>query len=198
MCKGWVDLGHSWDTLGRFWSTLGPISRALVGIRVNGNLDPIGIVFFRDDRFRKAVFLPVPVKIGKAHAGTFANVDEGEDVENVRISGVAGSALHGNRLVDAENARIGEADRLRLFLDDDAAATMIVGNQNLPPTSFAPRRITPPSVFAKALYDSQRESGNPPDASFRFSIPPHFTTSQWPVLELPIRFIKDLRVNALI
>ena len=26
----------------------------------------------------------------------------------------------------------------------------------------------------------------------------YFTTSQWPVLELPIRFIKDLRVNALI
>ena len=26
----------------------------------------------------------------------------------------------------------------------------------------------------------------------------HFTISQWPVLELPIRFIKDLRVNALI
>lgn len=88
--------------------TLGPIGRALVGIRVNGNLDPIGIVFLRDDRFRKAVFLPVPVKIGKAHAGAFANVDEGEDVEDVRISGVAGSALHGNRLVDAENARIGE------------------------------------------------------------------------------------------
>ena len=73
------------------------------------------------------MFLPVPVEIGKAHAGTFADVDEGEDVEDVRISGVAGSALHGNRLVDAENARIGEADRLRLFLDDDAAATMIVG-----------------------------------------------------------------------
>ena len=73
------------------------------------------------------MFLPVPVKIGKAHTGAFANVDEGEDVEDVRISGVAGSALHGNRLVNPENARIGEADRLRLFLDDDAAATMIVG-----------------------------------------------------------------------
>ena len=54
------------------------------------------------------MFLPVPVEIGKAHAGAFANVDEGEDVEDMRIAGVAGSALHGNRLVDAENARIGE------------------------------------------------------------------------------------------
>ena len=49
----------------------------------------------------------------------------------MRISGVAGSALNGNCLVDAEDARIGEADRLRLFLDDDAAATMIVGNLKL-------------------------------------------------------------------
>ena len=194
----WVTLGHSWGTLGRFLGTLGPIGRALAGIRVDSDLDSVGIVFLRDDRFRKAMFLPVPVEIGKAHAGAFADVDEGEDVEDMRIAGVAGSALNGNRLVDAENARIGEADRLRLFLDDDAAMTMIVGNQNLPPTSFAPRRITPPSVFAKALYDSHRESGSPPDASFRFSVPPHLTTSQWPVLELPIRFIKDLRVNALI
>lgn len=107
----WATLGHFWGTLGRFLGTLGPIGRALVGIRVDSDLDSVGIVFLRDDRFKKAVFLPVPVKIGKAHAGPFADVDEGEDVENVRISrisGVAGSALHGNRLVDAENARIGE------------------------------------------------------------------------------------------
>ena len=62
--------GHSWDTLG-------PIRRALVGIRVNGNLDPIWIVFLRDDRLREAVFLPVSVKIGKAHAKTFADIDKG-------------------------------------------------------------------------------------------------------------------------
>ena len=37
--------------------------------------------------------------------------------------------------------------------------------ENLRSTSFTPRRITPPSVFANELYDSHRESGNPPNAS---------------------------------
>ena len=37
--------------------------------------------------------------------------------------------------------------------------------ENLRSTSLTPRRITPPSVFANELYDSHKESGNPPDAS---------------------------------
>ena len=71
----WATLGHFWGILGRFGGTLGPIGRALVGICVDGDLDPVGIVFLRDNRLREAVFLPVSVKIGKAHAGAFANVD---------------------------------------------------------------------------------------------------------------------------
>ena len=45
----------------------------------------------------------------------------------MRIARVAGSALHGHCLVHSENARIGEADRLRLFLYDDATTAMVVG-----------------------------------------------------------------------
>ena len=67
------------------------------------------------------------VEIGKARAGTFADVDERKDVEDMRIAGVTGSALDGHGLVHPKNARIGEADRLRLFLYDDAAASMVVG-----------------------------------------------------------------------
>lgn len=132
-------LGHLGPFLGHSWADWPCFGRALAGIRVDSDLDSVGIVFLRDDRFKKAVFLPVPVKIGKAHAGPFADVDEGEDVENVRISrisGVAGSALHGNRLVDAENARIGEnifpdvnrailPIRLRHFYHDYIAAAAL-------------------------------------------------------------------------
>ena len=135
-------LGHFWGTLGRFWGTFGALlghfgrilvgswtglGRVLVGIRVYGNLDPVGIVLFRDGRFGEIVFLPMSVEIGKARTGAFADVDKGEDIEDVRIARIAGSALHGHGLVHPENARIGETDRLRLFLYDDAAASMIVG-----------------------------------------------------------------------
>ena len=68
----WATLGHFWGTLGRFLGTLGPIGRALDGIRVNGDLDSVRIVLFRDDRFGEVVLLPMSVEIGKARAGTFA------------------------------------------------------------------------------------------------------------------------------
>ena len=112
--QAWATLGHSWVTLGRFRGKLGPIlgrlgallghlwgtsgalwadwsglGRVLVGIRVNGDLDPVGIVLFRNDRRGKVVLLPVPIEIGKACAGAFADVDERKDVEDVRITGVA-------------------------------------------------------------------------------------------------------------
>ena len=38
----------------------------MVGIRVNGDLDPVGIVLFRDDRRGELVLLPVPVEISEA------------------------------------------------------------------------------------------------------------------------------------
>jgi hypothetical protein len=85
------------------------------------------MVLFRNDRRGKVVLLPVPVEIGKARAGAFADVDERKDVEDVRITGVAGSALNGHGLVHPERAGVCEADRLRLLLDDDAAASMVVG-----------------------------------------------------------------------
>ena len=122
-----ANLGHFWGTLGALLGHLGLIGRVLDGIRVYGNLDPVGVELFRDGRFGKVVLLPMPVEIGKARAGAFADVDECKDVENMRIARVAGSAFHGHGLVHSENARIGEADRLRLFLYDDAAASMVVG-----------------------------------------------------------------------
>ena len=57
----------------------------MVEIRVNGDLDPVGIVFFRNDQFRKAVLLPMPVEIGEACTGTFADSDQGKDVEPLRV-----------------------------------------------------------------------------------------------------------------
>ena len=50
--------------------------------------------------------------------------------------------------------------------------------ENLQSTSFTPRRITPPSVFANELYDSHRASGNPPDASLHsvWTTSPCFTS----------------------
>ena len=50
--------------------------------------------------------------------------------------------------------------------------------ENLLSTSFTPRRITPPSVFAKELYDSHRASGKPPDASLHsvWTTSPCFTS----------------------
>ena len=62
------------------WPGLG---RVLVGIRVYGDLDPVGIVFFRDGRIGKIVFLPVPVEIGKTRARAFADVDKGEGIKGV-------------------------------------------------------------------------------------------------------------------
>ena len=55
----------------------------MVRIRVNGNLDPVGIVLFRDGRLGKIVFLPMTVEIGKARARAFADVDKGEGIKGV-------------------------------------------------------------------------------------------------------------------
>jgi hypothetical protein len=53
------------------------------------------------------------------------------------------------------------------------------------------------SFFVISLFLSNRFPYGAMGSS-RPTVPPRFTTSQWPVLELPIRFIKDLLVNALI
>ena len=74
----------------------------------------------------------------------------------------------------------------------------------LPPRgkSIAPNRGLTPSerqYNSKSPCIRQGRDFEILDETGRLAAPKnYFTTSQWPVLELPIRFIKDLRVNALI
>ena len=79
-----------------------------------------------------------------------------------------------------------------------------LGETPLPPRgkSIAPNRGLPPSerqYNSKSPCIRQGRDFEILDETGRLAAPKnYFTTSQWPVLELPIRFIKDLRVNALI
>ena len=79
-----------------------------------------------------------------------------------------------------------------------------LGETPLPPRgkSIAPNRGLPTSeqrYNSKSPCIRQERDFEILDETGRLAAPKnYFTTSQWPVLELPIRFIKDLLVNALI
>ena len=70
---------------------------------------------------------PCRVEVGEPHARPLANIDQSEDVEDLRIAGVGCSTLNGDFLGKAKVAGIAEYDRIELLLDDNPATSMVIG-----------------------------------------------------------------------
>ena len=94
---------------------------------LHGDGHLVGIVGFRDGGLGVTGFLPAGEEVGESHAGTLADVDEREDVEDLHVAGIAIASCDGLGFGEAQSSGVAICQRVVLLLDDDAATTVIVG-----------------------------------------------------------------------
>ena len=73
------------------------------------------------------MLVPKRIEIAQARTGTFADSDQGEDVEDLSISRIASAAFDGNLLADAHRSRIRDLYLIEPLLDHNALPPVVVG-----------------------------------------------------------------------
>ena len=117
---------------------------------LHGDGHLVGIVGFRDGGLGVTGFLPAGEEVGESHAGTLADVDEREDVEDLHVAGIAIASCDGLGFGEAHSSGVAICQRVVLLLDDDAATTVIVGMDEGVRQQFTERLVKRRLLFAYA------------------------------------------------
>ena len=117
---------------------------------LHGDGHLVGIVGFRDGGLGVTGFLPAGEEVGESHAGTLADVDEREDVEDLHVAGIAITSCDDLSFRVAQSSGIVICQRVVLLLDDDAATTVIVGMDEGVRQQFTERLVKRRLLFAYA------------------------------------------------
>ena len=131
----------------------------LVGFSGNVHDSLFRVKLLSYDRSGKSTLLPERIEIAQARAGSFADSDQGENVEHLRISRIASAALDSNFLADAHRPRIRNLDLVELLLDHNSLPPMIVGvyeriSDNLAHSLMYVRLIDAPVVLVKCKWSA--------------------------------------------